>query len=267
MRVGLTTLPLEIISDILAFLDLVSLLQASQTSKLLAAVCRDEHLNPWTSRLKTVLRDQEAVNEGEQELLNHLGCYSSIPRQNWLLILSLASPEKLLFNDIPWLPDELWHRAFMMRFLPSWTRWKRTHSWKRAFLSSVHCYYFECGTDGIPHRLIWRINHRLNVTCTAEESWTSYLILSRQGIVNLNAASSRQFNPHAVLNIYKFVSSYSPSLLLTIFLDFFTTMLWTSHLFLENSSDSETSCPVSKLMRLQGVHNAPRKLMHSQLSA
>jgi hypothetical protein len=54
-------------------------------------------------------------------------------------------------------------------------------------------------------RLLWRIRHRLNVTCTAEESWTSYLILSRQGIVNLNAASSRQYNPHAVLNIYKSV--------------------------------------------------------------
>jgi hypothetical protein len=48
-----------------------------------------------------------------------------------------------------------------------------------------------------------RMHHRLSVTCTADESWTNFVILSRQGIVNLSAASSRQYNPHAVLNIYK----------------------------------------------------------------
>jgi hypothetical protein len=52
-------------------------------------------------------------------------------------------------------------------------------------------------------RLLWRVWHRLNATCTADESWTNYIILSRHGIVNSTSASSRQYNPHAVLNIYK----------------------------------------------------------------
>ncbi|KIM25876.1 hypothetical protein M408DRAFT_73505, partial [Serendipita vermifera MAFF 305830] len=110
-----------------------------------------------------------------------------IPKQNWVHVLALSAPETVLFTyDVPWLPEEIWHQAFLLRFLPSWTCWRRYHSWKRASLT-----------------LLWRVHHRLHVTCTAEESWTNYVILSRQGIVNLNAASSRQLNPHAVLNKYK----------------------------------------------------------------
>lgn len=61
-----------------------------------------------------------------------------------------------------------------------------------------------------------RIYHRLNAPCTADEAWTNYIILSRQGIVNLNAASSRQYNPHAVLNVYKYEICFSKSILLTM---------------------------------------------------
>jgi hypothetical protein len=130
----LTKLPQELIADILAFLDLYTLLQISQTSRFFAAICRDGFLNPWRDPLRVVLRRQP-TSEDEQQLLMHLGCYSSIPRQNWLHILSLVPPEFVLFNDIPWLPDEIWHQAFMIRFLPSWARWKRSQSWKRTFLS------------------------------------------------------------------------------------------------------------------------------------
>jgi len=133
----LTNLPTELIADILSFLDLHTLLHVSQTSKFFATICRDAFLNPWSEPLKTALRTR-AGSEGEQQLLKHLGCYSTVPRQNWLHILSLAAPDFILYNDcIPWLPDNIWHQAFLLRFLPSWTRWKRLYSWKRAFLTSV----------------------------------------------------------------------------------------------------------------------------------
>jgi hypothetical protein len=147
MQATLTKLPTELVADILAFVDLYTLLQVSQTSKFLASVCGDGFLNPWKDPLIKSLLRNTAASEDEQRLLRHLGCYSRIPRQNWLHILSLAAPDFILFNDIPWLPDEIWHQAFMMRFLPSWTRWKRSQSWKRTFLLSVLCHTPEwCGT-------------------------------------------------------------------------------------------------------------------------
>ncbi|KIM20645.1 hypothetical protein M408DRAFT_307013 [Serendipita vermifera MAFF 305830] len=186
----LSRLPLEILAEVLSFLDLYSLLQVSQTSTFLASICSDDLLNPWRRPLERILSDHQESDEPQTEerrILSHLSNYSRIPKQNWVHVLALSAPEAVLFMyDVPWLPEEIWHQAFLLRFLPSWTRWKRYHSWKRAFLT-----------------LLWRIYHRLHVTCTAEESWTNYVILSRQGIVNLNAASSRQYNPHAVLNEYK----------------------------------------------------------------
>ncbi|CAG8475193.1 1970_t:CDS:2 [Acaulospora colombiana] len=147
MQASLLTLPAEIIADIFSFLDLTSLLSASRP-------------------------------EGQEyRLLQNLSCISCIPRRNWLHILTLGPPSLILYNDIPWLPDDLWGEAFMIRFLPSWTKWKRAETWKKTF--------------------------RLFAPCTSDESWTSYVMLSRQGIVNFNSAYSRQFDPHAILDVYK----------------------------------------------------------------
>ncbi|PVG03624.1 hypothetical protein CPB86DRAFT_378138 [Serendipita vermifera] len=184
MQASLLTLPTEIIADIFSLLDLTSLLSASRVCKAFASICADPSLNPWSYRFRIVLRNKP--EEQEYRLLQNLSCISGIPRRNWVHILALAPPSLILFNDTPWLPDDLWREAFMIRFLPSWTKWKRSETWKKTF-----------------RLILYRVWHRLHVPCTADESWTSYVMLSRQGIVNFNSAYSRQFDPHAILDIYK----------------------------------------------------------------
>jgi hypothetical protein len=118
---SLLQIPLELIADILAQLDLLSLLSASRVCRQLAAICRDPLLNPWRSRIEQVLKDE--APDDEFKLLQNLSCLQCIPRRNWFLLLTVASPEFLLFNDVPLLNDDIYEEAFKTRFLPSWAKW------------------------------------------------------------------------------------------------------------------------------------------------
>lgn len=117
----LLNLPAELIADIISNLDLLSLRNVSYTCNQLRTICADEVLNPWHARLLTVLKHEEP--EEEFKFVQHLSCYPCIPRRNWLYILTTASPDFILFNDIPYLPDSTWEEAFKTRFLPSWAKW------------------------------------------------------------------------------------------------------------------------------------------------
>jgi hypothetical protein len=122
--------------------------------------------------------------------------------------------------------------AFMTRFLPSWTKWRRSETWKKAFRLFVHFASDVQQWELTPfRRVLYRVWHRLNAPCTADESWTSYVMLSRQGIVNFNSAYSRQYDPHTVLDIYKYVQHFS-------------TWLTLNYKFVGNRIIFETSLPL-----------------------
>jgi len=73
-------------------------------------------------------------------------------------------------------------------------------------------------------RLLYRTWHRSQTTCTTDESWTKYaafslfklfnqsftryIILNRNGVANQLEASSRNFNPAAIIHDFKWDFSY-----------------------------------------------------------
>lgn len=129
----LEVLPGEIIAECLAELDVPSLITVSQLSRRLCAVASDSALNPWR---RPILADLRSRN---YDALKHLSVRSSVPRHNWVEILTLAPPSFLLFDaPLPNLPAADWEEAFARRFLPSWRKWKKDGSWKEAFMKCVH---------------------------------------------------------------------------------------------------------------------------------
>lgn len=119
--IGITpqTLPVELLAEILSELDLDSLIVVSCLSRRLRAITAVASLNLWR---RPILRNfQRYVYE---ESLFHLSLHSTLPRQNWIEILTFASTMFLLFDTtLPnWAPCE-WEECFCRRFLPGWTKW------------------------------------------------------------------------------------------------------------------------------------------------
>ena len=125
----LETLPVELLAEILSELDLVSLIVVSCLSRKLRAITADAALNPWR---RPILRNlQQDVYE---KSLLHLSVRSTVPRHNWIEILTFASPRFLLFDStLPNLDSSEWEECFRRRFLPGWTKWKKDISWRAAF--------------------------------------------------------------------------------------------------------------------------------------
>ncbi|TFK85434.1 hypothetical protein K466DRAFT_494726 [Polyporus arcularius HHB13444] len=169
------SLPVELIADILGELDIASLTIVSSLSRRLRAIASDPSLNPWRRPILRTLRNPD----GEYEpALKHLSIRQTVSRHNWIEILSLGKAEYLLFEmTLPNLAEAEWEECFRRRFLPGWTKW-RGSSWKMAFLKVLH-----------------RVWHRSHSSCTADESWTKYIILNRTGSGNLLEASSRNYSP------------------------------------------------------------------------
>lgn len=127
------TLPVELVADILCKLDLETLIQISQLSRRLRDIASDSSLNPWRQPILTNLRS--ASYEGA---LKNLSVRSTVPRHNWIEILSLATPSFILFEStLPNLSEAEWEECFRRRFLPGWARWKRGGSWHEVFLKLV----------------------------------------------------------------------------------------------------------------------------------
>ncbi|THH11905.1 hypothetical protein EW145_g329 [Phellinidium pouzarii] len=175
-------LPVELIAEILSALDLATLITVSCLSRRLREISSDTALNPWKGPIAHNLRNKDGEYES---CLAHLTART--PRANWVDILSAARAEFILFSaSIPSLPDSDYDECFRRRFLPSWTKWKKDGRWKEAFL-----------------KVLYRVWHRSVTSCTADEAWTKYIVLNRNGSANLLEATSRTFNPLHLFNEMK----------------------------------------------------------------
>ncbi|KAI0082367.1 hypothetical protein K474DRAFT_1702890 [Panus rudis PR-1116 ss-1] len=179
-------LPVELIADILGELDLSSLITVSYLSRRLHAIASDSSLNPWR---RPILRNlvQSSQDIPYEECMRHLSVRHTVPRQNWVEILTMAKAEWLLFEaTLPNLKAAEWEEAFKRRFLPGWQKWKKDGTWRGAFMKILH-----------------RVWHRSHSSCTADESWTKYIVLNRNGTANELEVSSRNYNPMTIFNEYK----------------------------------------------------------------
>ncbi|PPQ66577.1 hypothetical protein CVT26_009477 [Gymnopilus dilepis] len=181
-------LPVDLIAEILGALDLDSLIQMSYVSKRFYLVASEPSLNPWR---KPVMRNLRS--HSYDPALKHLSVRTTVPRQNWIDILALASPSFILFEaTLPNLKASEWEECFKRRFLPSWEKWKKETSWKEAFLKILH-----------------RVWHRSVSSCTTDEAWTKYIVLNRSGTANELEMSSRNYNPLTIFNEMKLQNNLS----------------------------------------------------------
>ncbi|KAH7930666.1 hypothetical protein BV22DRAFT_1101626 [Leucogyrophana mollusca] len=187
MATTFESLPVELIAEIMGELDIESLITVSYLSRRLNCIASDSSLNPWR---RPILRNM--YSDEYEKSLRHLSVRSTVPRQNWIEILSLAAPTFLLFETtLPNMKTSEWEECFRRRFLPSWTRWKKD-SWREGFLKVLH-----------------RLWHRSHTSCTTDESWTKYVVLNRSGSANELEAASRSFSPLAIFNEMKLQSNLS----------------------------------------------------------
>lgn len=130
------SLPVELIADILGELDLSSLVTVSYLSNRLRAISSEPSLNPWRRPILRTLYHPDAEYD---PALRHLSVRSTVPRNNFVEILSMARAHYLLFEaSLPHLKDSEWEECFRRRFLSSWTKVKKEgSSWKEAFMKLV----------------------------------------------------------------------------------------------------------------------------------
>ena len=133
------SLPVELIAEILGELDVASLILVSYLSRRLHAIASDSSLNPWR---KPILRNLRNDQDGPYETcLRHLSVRHTVPRQNWVEIISLAKADWLLFEaTLPNLKDVECEECFRRRFLPGWRKWKKDGTWRAAFMKYVVCF-------------------------------------------------------------------------------------------------------------------------------
>jgi hypothetical protein len=138
----LESLPVELVTAILEELDLASLIVVSYLSRRLHTIASDRSLNPWRA---PILRNLHRASGAYEDSLKHLSVRTTVPRQNWIEILSMAQPRFLLFEaTLPNMKEADWRECFKRRFLPGWEEWKRDLSWHEAFLKCVDLDTYEC---------------------------------------------------------------------------------------------------------------------------
>ena len=132
------SLPVELVADILGELDVASLVIVSYLSSRLRAIASDPSLNPWRRPILRTICNSDGDGDYEPQL-RHLSVRHTVPRQNWVDILTLAKAEYVLFEmTLPNLKETEWEECFRRRFLPGWAKWKSS-TWKAAFLK---CAFF-----------------------------------------------------------------------------------------------------------------------------
>jgi hypothetical protein len=110
MTVSLESLPVELIADIMSELDLESIIALSYLSKRLHSVASNPSLNPW--RLP-ILRNLRSPHGTYERYMKHLAVRSTVPRSNWIDILSLAQSRYILFEStMPNLMEAEWEECF-----------------------------------------------------------------------------------------------------------------------------------------------------------
>ncbi|KAH9948409.1 hypothetical protein B0H21DRAFT_847298 [Amylocystis lapponica] len=184
------SLPVELVADILGELDIATLVTASYLCRRLHAISSDSSLNPWRRPILRTLRNTNGLYD---PYLKHLSVRSTVPRQNFVEILSIARAEYILFEaSLPNLKDTEWEDCFRRRFLPGWTKAKKDISWKGAFLKVLH-----------------RIWHRTHSSCTSDEAWTKYVVLNRNGTANQLDGASRNLSPLLIFEQLKLQNNLS----------------------------------------------------------
>jgi hypothetical protein len=126
----LEALPVELVAEVLATINLECLVKVCYLSRRLYRICADPQINPWRRPII------QALNETTYPpSLKNLSVRTVVPRQNWIEILSLARSPFLLFEaTLPSLSDTEWRECFMRRFLPGLQRWKHSSSWREVFM-------------------------------------------------------------------------------------------------------------------------------------
>ncbi|KAF9651080.1 hypothetical protein BDM02DRAFT_3163826 [Thelephora ganbajun] len=192
------SLPVELISDILGETDIQSLIVVSGLSRRLREIISDPALNPWR---RPILRRLHLGEYGTD--FANLSLRMIVPKYNWIQIMSKAHPEFLLFEaTAPNLNEHEWDECFRRRFLPSWVYWKKSSSWRTAFYKTeISLCMVSFSVLGF--RVLYRIWHRTHSPCTADEAWTRYLTLNRNGTASQVECTSRNFNPVAMFNELK----------------------------------------------------------------
>lgn len=170
------SLPVELIADILSELDLSTLVTVSNVSPRLRAISSEPSLNPWR---RPIFRTLHSTDGEYDPCLKTLSVRSTVPRQNFVEILSLARANYLLFEaSLPNLKDRDWEECFSRRFPPSWVKVRKDGTWKEAFM-----------------KVLYRVWHRSNTFCTSDEAWTKYVTLNRNGTANQLESASHGYNP------------------------------------------------------------------------
>ncbi|KAK2466051.1 hypothetical protein APHAL10511_001693 [Amanita phalloides] len=178
----LALLPAELLAAVLAELDIPDLITAAQLCTRIRAVSADTTLNPWRAPIVRALQTGR-----HPDALQHLSAHSTVPTHNWVDILALARPAFILFHlSLPRLSADHWRTALARRFLPSWRHPLIHLSQKESFL-----------------RLLYRVWHRPLTSCTADESWTRYILLNRNGSACELQTTSRNFNPLTIFDEIK----------------------------------------------------------------
>lgn len=216
---AIESLPVELIADILGELDLESLIKISYLSRRLHDIASDCSLNPWRRPILRNLRSQKY-----EDALKNLSVRLTVPRQNWIEVLSLASPKFILYDaTLPNLKSAEWEECFNRRFLPGWRKWRKDGSWKEAYLKSVlHCTPLGCmDSDHIPSGCCIEFpigatppaplmkhgpsQYMQCYTSVTETNIASYIVLNRNGTANEREITSRGMNPLVVFNEMKYV--------------------------------------------------------------
>ena len=114
-----------------------SLITISQLTRRLHTIAADPSLNPWRQPILRNLQLPPGVPYEEQ--LRSLSVRNTVPRHNWVEIVSLARAEWLLFEaTLPRLQESEWEECFKRRFLPGWRKWKKEDTtWQATFLKYV----------------------------------------------------------------------------------------------------------------------------------
>ena len=219
--ITLQSLPVELLAEIFSELDLDTLIVVSCVSRRLRAVTADASLNPWR---RPILRSlQRCVYE---KSLLHLSVRSTVPRQNWIEILTRAPPNFLLFDStLPNLKSSEWEVCFRRRFLPGWTKWKKDSSWSETFMKFVLFqwmvllplinlpleYFTVSGTEvGLPAlpMSLGPSHYSFNLIPTSATDFRPhprYVVVNRNGTLNVLEAASRGFDPVAIFHEMKSV--------------------------------------------------------------
>lgn len=133
MPITLESLPVELVTAILEELDLASLIVVSYLSRRLHSIASDRSLNPWRAPILRNIRSGVYEN-----CFKHLSVRTTVPRQNWIEVLSIAQPHFLLFEaTLPNMKEADWYECFKRRYLPGWQKWKRDLSWNETFKKYV----------------------------------------------------------------------------------------------------------------------------------